>query len=573
MVLSSPTCRYIDSLDASLVPLVLAATGHRDLRPADLPQLRSAVADVLRLLRSGNTPIFLLTGLAEGADQLAAEVAWKEGCTLIAALPMPLEIYRKTMSGEAADNLDRLLSLCSFEVPPPTEDLVPTEIESNEEVRAECYDRLARMLAHHSQALIALWDGKSSQLRGGTARLVSYMQDGIPDKRGETTIGSGPVYHVQTPRQSGNASGPAFSTEMLTPGTNRKLYLRRWNVLLKDLGRFNALTEETPVGGSQDARLLGKYAEPLSPYLRRLECVYGRADTVSTRANRCRQCLLLGIIAAAVLATSSYAFQADLLPDSVLFWFALPLCVGIALLLHRCGRMLHVETEYLDARALAEALRVQFFWQLAGVHHAVEEYFLKEQRTDLNWVRAGLRNLWLLRCANPEQISSALDHRGTLTAWVHNQADWYRSKAKRQARSVHRRSRISHVALIVAVAWSILIPGGILLWARLHGLSTEELVQAYHTPYATFHFLLGLPLLLAGAYKLWTEQAGYEEQSREYGYMAEKFSSTARELEEHVGDADTFCHLLQQLGIEALEENGRWLMLHRERPLEVIGSP
>jgi len=30
---------------------------------------------------------------------------------------------------------------------------------------------------------------------------------------------------------------------------------------------------------------------------------------------------------------------------------------------------------------------------------------------------------------------------------------------------------------------------------------------------------------------------------------------------------------LLNLGIEALKENGRWLLLHRERPLEVLSSP
>jgi hypothetical protein len=28
----------------------------------------------------------------------------------------------------------------------------------------------------------------------------------------------------------------------------------------------------------------------------------------------------------------------------------------------------------------------------------------------------------------------------------------------------------------------------------------------------------------------------------------------------------------RELGIEALEENGDWLLLHREHPLKVIGS-
>ena len=56
----------------SLIPLLVAATGHRDLRAQDLDALREEVRAVFVGMqnRMPNTPLVLLTGLAEGADQL-----------------------------------------------------------------------------------------------------------------------------------------------------------------------------------------------------------------------------------------------------------------------------------------------------------------------------------------------------------------------------------------------------------------------------------------------------------------------------------------------------------------------
>ena len=72
---------------------------------------------------------------------------------------------------------------------------------------------------------------------------------------------------------------------------------------------------------------------------------------------------------------------------------------------------------------------------------------------------------------------------------------------------------------------------------------------------------------------MWIEQAGYEEQSREYRYMEHQFALKAKELEAHLDSPEVAERVLLELGIEALQENGRWLLLHRERPLEVLSTP
>ena len=44
-----------------------------------------------------------------------------------------------------------------------------------------------------------------------------------------------------------------------------------------------------------------------------------------------------------------------------------------------------------DYRALAEGLRVQMFWCLAGLGQSVPANYLQRQRSELDWVRAAIR--------------------------------------------------------------------------------------------------------------------------------------------------------------------------------------
>src|SRR3982075_228065 len=102
------------------LPLVIGVTGHRDLRDEDVPKLEAEVARIIAGLRrdylkdDGETPIIVLSALAEGADRLVARVALAQGARLIAPLPLPAAEYRRDFEpglkpGNAAE-FDELLA-------------------------------------------------------------------------------------------------------------------------------------------------------------------------------------------------------------------------------------------------------------------------------------------------------------------------------------------------------------------------------------------------------------------------------------------------------------------------------
>ena len=571
----------------NLVPFVIAAVGHRDIRPQDAKELLAQTRAVLKKMRSRmpHTPLVMLNGLAVGADQLIAQAALLEGVSLVAALPMPVQIYKAQMPSEAQQKFDKLLGQCIFWVQMPNKGRREEQMRASEETRADCYEELAMFLARNSQALIALWDGKDSEKKGGTSRVVRYVSKGIQvESRSEEEPQPGIIYQIVTPRVSGNIPPDALSLHLLigeADANDRKgekkelvtLSRSQFDMLEQNIERFNLDATQWPAQQDKYCLIPAREADLLPAFLQRLEVLHRQADALSIRANVLRARFFSAILAAALGGTLAYAAHEDFFLGSVVLWLSLPVFIAIAAVVYRIAKVKLVESRYLDARAFAEALRVQFFWEIAGVGEPVADYYLLRHRTEMDWIRSALRNVWLFRSAEPSNATLQPNLHAALTHWILDQKQWYNTKAKRQKEAVKRRDHLSRYAVWLVVIWSVLVPASLLAHAPWGWLAAWQSFVRKEPWYGMAHFLLVLPALLAGAYRLWTEQAGYEEQAREYARIGRFLSWQSDLLETNLDNPAKAREILLATGIEALEENGRWLLLHRERPLQVVSSP
>src|SRR6476620_4404328 len=84
--------------------LVVGVTGHRNLREAEIPRLREQVRAFFEDLRARypGLPLSLLSSLAEGSDQLVADVAFDLGLRVIAPLPLDEAMYRDDLEESTA---------------------------------------------------------------------------------------------------------------------------------------------------------------------------------------------------------------------------------------------------------------------------------------------------------------------------------------------------------------------------------------------------------------------------------------------------------------------------------------
>jgi hypothetical protein len=137
----------------------IGVTGHRLLAPH--PGLTAAVDAALAAIEVRRpAPRALVSGFAEGADELVAACALDRGWELHALLPLPVEEHATDMQRPA--DFRRLLARATVveEIAPP----LP---------RPDCYRAQGIALLERSDELMAIWNGAKARGPGGTGELVA----------------------------------------------------------------------------------------------------------------------------------------------------------------------------------------------------------------------------------------------------------------------------------------------------------------------------------------------------------------------------------------------------------------
>ena len=150
--------------DSFAIPLVVAVTGHRDLVPSEIPGIRDRVRELLENLQQSypDRRLTVMSPLAEGADQLVAEVALELGIELTVVLPMPKHLYLQDF--ETPDARAHFESLCAratefFELPLSKGNTVE-QISEPGQARNREYAQVGVFQCAHCHILLAIWDGK-----------------------------------------------------------------------------------------------------------------------------------------------------------------------------------------------------------------------------------------------------------------------------------------------------------------------------------------------------------------------------------------------------------------------------
>lgn len=151
---------------SGILPITIGVSGHRDIPEEDISILKEKIS--LKILniqkRYAQAEIRIATGLASGADQIMTEIGLDMGLAVIAALPMPYELYLDDFTANEKEKFINLYSRCTYHI---------VCSQKYEVARANYYANLADYLILNSQILFVLWDGNLDQpLKGGTADVV-----------------------------------------------------------------------------------------------------------------------------------------------------------------------------------------------------------------------------------------------------------------------------------------------------------------------------------------------------------------------------------------------------------------
>lgn len=156
----------------------------------------------------------------------------------------------------------------------------------------------------------------------------------------------------------------------------------------------------------------------------------------------------------------------------------------------RCRMRRYAERHH-DYRALAEGVRVQFYWNLAGLGHSVSANYMHRQRSELDWIRAAIRSVtipyeaWRERFRRLSRQDQVTALRCVLCCWIDVQRDYFQKSWHAHHRTLHAWHKVGAVLAI----------GGVMLLGLCVAAKWHPALFEHERPY-------GL-LLLVAATVIW----------------------------------------------------------------------
>ena len=203
---------------------------------------------------------------------------------------------------------------------------------------------------------------------------------------------------------------------------------------------------------------------------------------------------------------------------------------------HSVGERRQWHRKYLDYRALAEGLRVQVYWNLAGVVPSrsasfAYDNFLQKQDVDLEWIRHVMRQASMYRLRGVSPDVRWLDW--VIRQWVggrsekQGQLSYYTRKERENSARFRRTQRLGTLCLWVGIGTAVVL---VLLGGRLDDQQKNLLLV-----------LMGVLPLVAGLFGITTTQTLLDLTDRNHPAL--------RPI-----DNELYVEVIQEEGIPVVEE-------------------
>jgi hypothetical protein len=489
-----------------VLPLVVGISGKRNLRGRD-DAVRTALTALFDRIdeQYTHTDKILLTGLAEGADMLAAEAAlgrpqWR----VVATLPLEAALFSEDFAEGATDHpeklqdFDRLLADARLIQRPlkPLRDRPhgkpltaaalhrsPPEKMSNPQ-RTAHYEQLGLFLARHCGLLIAVMDRDEKAGRlGGTGRVVRQRLEGAPDPDAEAIIARSDELIDASPLDD-PATGPVWQIDLADPDPSSP------DALIVRLPKFTSPEAgldrlEPSLVGAKWIETLNRRTSALSEAdWAKIEARVGNgAGGAGTRLGLCRFAAAaiqrekmgwlrrsVGLMALLFLvAIASYEMFVELKPyewSRWMSWAYLGAVLG-AVMVYLFAARQHWQRIAEEYRAFSEALRVQLVWWgagLTGPGHRVDDLHLSGFHTSHAEVRIAIGQAItaaLLTGDPPEPRPREINK------WLDEQSDFFKRRADTRRRAVRLTEESSWFLFAVSIGAAICLA---LMQTRFIGL-------------------------------------------------------------------------------------------------------
>jgi len=561
-----------------------------DLDPDDIPGLRGSIAAFLQELKRHlpETEIQIVVGMAEGADLLVAETALDMGVRVEAVLPMPLEHYAADFDDDTLLLLKSLLARrdvhCTELRPPPHPG---RGVHGGDAAhRNAMYANLTETLIRRSSLLLALWDGQSLPLPGGTAdtvlRFLGIRTDAnmaadsivLVDAAEDTDTSERLVYWIPAVRSSGTQASSEHQPCFLRCVGDNTLLMQRvmpesLAFQLNGLNRYNREYRELVAsGGLATNDSLLSTLPPDAPLhdemkLADIDAQYVKADSLAMHY-QLRSDLLFRLFGVMTFTMGLAYLIYEKLTESKLLLIAYLFILLGSLGLYYILRGKHWFAKHLTYRALAETMRAKFYLRLAGVDHrvnATEVLGLSgiDRFHGFGWISFVLAGVEVPD-VRAETIHD-MDLRRTRCVekyWIESQHSYFTRKVERLEISSHRLKLLRNTLFIVIllVIMALFLFGDEMVGDESHpGINIRNMLT----------FCMGFLAVLLGVWELHQDKMATRELLWQYRNQLIHFARARLELVRFLTPSRRH-EVLVGLGKDSLMESYLWTIhrYHRE---------
>jgi len=548
--------------DSEKIPITVGVVGHLDVITTEEQRLEITNFFCNLADEYPNSPIYLFSLIAEGADRFVANIfldikinneRFKSRFELIVPIPFNADEYKKDFDPSSQLEFEDLLkqSKRSFCI----------GCDDNELSRPEQYLKAGKFVADSSIILIALWDGEQGR-KGGTADIVKHKITGDNENVAESTFEYDGTVFVMP-------SGRSTSSTKVISDSDPKLSLE---IVLKDSAIKKALEKIEEINSESLTIIESKFeksrtnlfnsSEKLDSPQKSLRNWYTVLDLFSIYFRRKDITISIWLFTIGFLLITALEVYSNLFPSNLVLGIVMSLAFS-ATIIYLYSKNADNHKKYLYYRTLAEALRIQFYWNIAGINKNVSDYILRIHRKDFTWIKYIMSAIYGVTFNNKSITSESIND--LILNWVENQAGFFRSSVTRMAKNLAFLNIISNSSFVIGVALlvSIFFFGD--YYKSYHALNTLLVIIG---------MLVGLFALIKGYIKM----KGYEQLLNQYELMNVIYSraeSKAIETETYNLDPDRKNSYLKELffvvGKEALIENGNWYLIFKDREPEIKG--
>lgn len=548
--------------ESDRIPITVGVVGHLDVVATDEQRLQ--ITYFFRDLAATypNSPIYLFSSIADGADRFVANIflglknqneSLRDRFEMIVPLPFNTEEYKKDFNETSKQEFDALLKQAkrSFCI----------GCEDNENKRPGQYLKAGKFVADSSIILIALWDGEQGK-PGGTADIVRHKITGDNDNVAESTFEyDGTVFimpsnRIQSSVKVASDSELSLSIDIVLKDPAIKKTLEK----IEEMNSESIIIEAVKFEKSRT--YLFNFPDKLDLPQKALLNWHSILDVFSLYFRGKDISITIWLFTIGFFLVTSLEVYSNLLQSNIVLGIVMFLAF-LATIVYLYSKRADNHKKYLYYRTLAEALRIQFFWNIAGINKNVSDYILRIHRQDFTWIKYIMSAIYGVTFNNRTITSESIAD--LIFNWVENQANFFRSSVTRMTKQIGLFSIISNTSFLI---------GFILLISIFFFGDFYKTNNLMNFLFVIIGMLVGLFALLKGYVKM----KGYEQLLNQYELMNLIYSraeSKTLETETYNLDTESKNAYLKELffvvGKEALIENGNWYLIFKEKEPEIKG--